>query len=101
MPKVMLRPESARMMKQVAVIQCTMRSNALKRTSVRPDRPPSIRTMPRNRKNTTSSAEHAENRDSADPFQRHLVEFPPLAPARLLDDIGLGVGDACRGPVLC
>ena len=31
-PNVMLRPEIARMMKQVAVIQCTKRSNALKRT---------------------------------------------------------------------
>ena len=27
------------MMKQVAVIQCTKRSNALKRTIVRPERP--------------------------------------------------------------
>ena len=35
------------MMKQVAVIQCTKRSNALKRTMVRPERPASIRTMPR------------------------------------------------------
>ena len=32
LPKVMLSPEIARMMKQVAVIQCTKRSNALKRT---------------------------------------------------------------------
>ena len=42
LPNVMLRPESASMMKQVAVIQCTNRSNALKRTIVRPDRPLSI-----------------------------------------------------------
>ena len=47
LPKVMLRPDSARMMKQVAVIQCTKRSKALKRTMLRPERPDSIRTMPR------------------------------------------------------
>ena len=33
--------------KQVAVIQCTKRSNALKRTIMRPERPFSIFTMPR------------------------------------------------------
>src|SRR5439155_7337695 len=49
LPKVILRPDSARITKQLAVIQCTNRSNALKRTRVRPDRPASIRTMPRMR----------------------------------------------------
>ena len=43
----MFNPEIARMMKQVAVIQCTKRSNAVKRTMVRPERPLSSRTMPR------------------------------------------------------
>ena len=36
LPNVMLSPEIARMMKQVAVIQCTKRSNALKRTKRAP-----------------------------------------------------------------
>ena len=39
----------ARMMKQVAVIQCTKRSNTLKRTIVRPERPLLIMIMPRDR----------------------------------------------------
>ena len=39
LPKVMLSPEIARTMKHVAVIQCTKRSNALKRTIMRPERP--------------------------------------------------------------
>src|ERR1700746_747413 len=39
LPNVMLRPDSAMMMKQVAVIQCTKRSNALKRTILTPERP--------------------------------------------------------------
>src|SRR5215468_9713430 len=47
LPKVMFRPESARTTKQVAVIQCTRRSNMLKRTSVRHDRPDSSLTIPR------------------------------------------------------
>jgi hypothetical protein len=34
-------------MKQLAVIQCTKRSNALNRTTVRPERPFSIFTIPR------------------------------------------------------
>ena len=42
-------PLSASTMKQVAVIQCTNRSNALNRTMVRPERPDSILTMPRTR----------------------------------------------------
>jgi len=43
------RPERASRMKQVAVIQCTKRSAALKRRMVCPERPLSMRTMPRNR----------------------------------------------------
>src|SRR5712672_1271424 len=39
LPKVMLRPDSARMIKQVAVVQWTKRSNALKRTILMPERP--------------------------------------------------------------
>src|SRR5205807_2478417 len=46
LPKTMLRPDSARIMKQVAVIQCTERSKALKRTMLTPERPDSMRTMP-------------------------------------------------------
>ena len=45
-----------RMTKQVAVIQCTKRSKALNRTMVRPERPASIRTMPRTDRTATSSA---------------------------------------------
>jgi hypothetical protein len=37
LPKVRFSPDSARMMKQVAVIQCTARSNALKRRMRRPE----------------------------------------------------------------
>ena len=37
------------LMKQVAVIQCTKRSKALKRTITLPERPASSRTIPRNR----------------------------------------------------
>src|SRR4029078_13345438 len=49
LPKVTLRPVMARMMKQVAVIQWTKRSNALKRTILRPERPLLSITMPRHR----------------------------------------------------
>ena len=53
---MMFSPEIARMMKQVAVTQCTKRSNALKRTMVRPERPRSMRIMPRVRKKPTISS---------------------------------------------
>src|ERR1700757_1997805 len=39
LPKVTFSPVSAMRMKQVAVIQCTKRSKALKRTILTPDRP--------------------------------------------------------------
>src|SRR5277367_3395315 len=42
LPNVMLSPVSPRMTKQVAVIQCTKRSKALKRTIFTPERPDSI-----------------------------------------------------------
>ena len=42
--------------------------------------------------------EHAEDGDAADPVQRDGVEFAPVAAGRLLEHVGLGVGDACRGP---
>ena len=39
----------------------------------------------------TSSGEHAENGDAADPAQRHFVEVPPVAAHRLLEHVGLHV----------
>src|SRR5271163_2104192 len=41
LPNVMLSPVRPRMIKQVAVIQCTKRSKALKRTICTPERPDS------------------------------------------------------------
>src|SRR4029078_7885676 len=46
-PKVMLRPVTASMMKQVAVIQWTKRSNLLHLTILRPERPLLSITIPR------------------------------------------------------
>ena len=94
LPKVMLSPERARTTKQVAVIQCTNRSSALKRTIVRPERPLSIRTMPRDKIEDDEQRQHAEDGDGADPAQRHLVEMAPVAARRLLDRVGFDVGDA-------
>ena len=37
--------------------------------------------------------DHAEDGDAADPLQRDGVEFAPIAAGRMLEHIGLGVGD--------
>ncbi len=50
-------------------------------------------------KEENEQAENAKDRAGTDPLQRHLVKLPPLAPTRLLDDIGLGVGN--RAAPLC
>ena len=65
------------MTKQVAVIQCDQtleRVEAQQRAS-RPSA--SMRTRPRIMRIRRSSAEHAEDCDRADPFQRHLVKLAP------------------------
>ena len=54
LPKVMLSPVNASKTKHVAVIQCTKRSKALKRTMLMPERPDLMRTMPRIRKKISS-----------------------------------------------
>jgi len=38
--------------------------------------------------------QNAENGDGADPAQRHLMEMAPIAACRLLDRVGLRIGNA-------
>ncbi len=38
--------------------------------------------------------EGAEDRDGADPAERHLMEMAPIAPGRLFERVGFGVGNA-------
>ena len=100
LPNVMLRPDKASMMKQVAVIQCTKRSNALKRTTRAPGPPDLDPHHAADQIEDHQQREHAEDGDAADPAQRHLVEVAPVAPGRLLDGAGLLVGHACTRPVI-
>ena len=85
------------MMKQVAVIQCTRRSNALKRTSVRPERPDFDPHHAADQVEHDQQRQHAEDGDGADPGQRHLVEVAPVAAGRLLDACRLSGRAACSG----
>ena len=98
LPKVMLSPDSARMTKQVAVIQCTKRSKALKRTMLTPERPDWIRTMPRTRKKMISNDDHAEHRDGADPRQPYLVDTAATARPSAARSRRTWYPGWCRGP---
>ena len=78
----------ARMMKQVAVIQWTKRSKALKRTILRPERPLLSITMPRAQVENDEQRQHAEDGDPADPAQRHVVKLLPVTANRVLEHVG-------------
>ena len=80
----MLRPDRASTMKQLAVIQCTKRSNALKRTSVRPDRAVLDAHHAADQIEQDQHRQHAEDGNGSDPAQRHLVELAPIAAGGLL-----------------
>ncbi len=98
-PKVMLRPVIARTMKQVAVIQWTKRSNALKRTIVRPERPLSSHHHAAQQIEDDQQRQHADDGDGADPAQRHLVELPPVAARRAGSSTpDSDVRESCRDP---
>ena len=74
LPNVMLRPVMARMIKQVAVIQWTKRSKALKRTmfAARASALDLHHAAPQIENN--KQRQHAENGDAADPAKRDFVE---------------------------
>ena len=42
--------------------------------------------------------QHPEDRDAADPAQRHLVEMAPVAAGRLLERVGFRIGNAAEAP---
>jgi hypothetical protein len=55
--------------------------------------------MPRDQVKDNKQHKHADDGDCADDSQRHFVETPPIAPRRLLDRVGLGIGDAAETTV--
>ena len=93
LPNVMFNPESTRMMKQTAAIQCAKRSKAEKRAIDPPG--PAGRDPHRAEDEVKqhNEADHAEDGDGADPGQRDLMEPAPVTAGRLLERAGLLVGD--------
>ena len=80
-------------MKQLAVIQCTRRSNAGKAHQHAPGPPGLDPHHAAGQIEEDEQRKHAEDRNGADPAQRDLMEVTPIAAGGLLDGAGLLVGD--------
>ena len=93
LPKVTLRPDSARMMKQLAVSQWVKRSKPLKRMIVRPGRAGLDADAAADQVEDRQQQQHAEHGDGADPEHRALVEVAPVAAGGPLERGGLAVGN--------
>ena len=95
-PKLTFSPDSARIMKQLAVSQCVNRSKLAKRSIVLPEKPLAHANPAAHHQEDREQSQHAKDGNAADPRQLAAVKVAPVAPRGLDQAGGHSVGDRYR-----